>query len=150
MTTRAGVVSAANGALYLGVSVALAAAVTLGVLVAFGPNRTFTGLLLGLPCGVLAGAAMFALDTVEITDSGITTRTPWSHTRTAWTDVIGARFALDGDRWSLTLDLRRPPTNLVLLDVPARRPPRREPPPDAQTRTTPRRDRHPRRAAELR
>ena len=60
MTTRAGVVSAANGALYLGVSVALAAAVTLGVLVAFGPNRTFTGLLLGLPCGVLAGAAMFA------------------------------------------------------------------------------------------
>lgn len=118
MTAHAGVVPAARGALYIGIGTALAAAVTLGVLVAFGPNRTFTGLLLGLMCGVVAGAALFTRDTIVISDAGITTRTPWSRSRTAWDDVIGARFALDGSNWSLTLDLRSEPDELVLLSFP--------------------------------
>lgn len=119
---HAGVVPTARVLGYGLAGTAVVVAVTVPMVLIFGPGRVFTGLVLG---ALLAGAALFALfkrDAVVLTEHAIHRRTPWSETSIEWERVVAGRFGLDErSRWSLALDLtggEELHSELVLLSIP--------------------------------
>ncbi|MEV6767614.1 hypothetical protein AB0N05_03180 [Nocardia sp. NPDC051030] len=119
---RAGVVPGRRAALY-GLSGFLAVALVCGAIVgAFGLNRVFTGLLLGIAAGVALLFLLFGRDGLILSEESIVRRTPWAASTVAWDRVVAGRFALDDKaRWSLALDLNggeEQHGELVLLSIP--------------------------------
>ncbi|WP_330184827.1 hypothetical protein OHB26_15290 [Nocardia sp. NBC_01503] len=119
---RAGVVPGRRAAWYGVAAVLVTAAICGGMVGAFGVNRVFTGLLLGIAAGIALLFLLFGRDGVVLTEDSIVRRTPWGAETLAWDRVVAGRFALDEQaRWSLALDLnggQEPHGELVLLSIP--------------------------------
>ncbi|WP_067703544.1 hypothetical protein [Nocardia jejuensis] len=105
-TVRAGVMPGRRMALY-GVAGLLMLAVICGATVAlFGPNRIFTGLLVGVAAAVAVMIALAGRDGIVLSEDAILRRTPWGNSTITWDRVVAGRFALDDrNRWTLALDL---------------------------------------------
>ncbi|WP_459548074.1 hypothetical protein [Nocardia sp. X0981] len=119
---HAGVVPTERVVGYSLTGVAIVAAVTVPVVLVFGPGRVVTGIVLGAVLAVAALIALFTRDTVVLTEHAIHRRTPWSVTSIDWDRVVAGRFGLDERaRWSLALDLTagaESHSELVLLSIP--------------------------------
>ncbi|RJO76440.1 hypothetical protein D5S18_08970 [Nocardia panacis] len=118
----AGVVPARRALGYLAIGLLVVAAAGAGMVAAFGFDRLFTGLLIGLVAGVATLTALFGRDSVMLTEQGIFRRNPWSAHSIGWDRVVAGRFALDERaRWTLALDLAGGDERhgeLVLLSIP--------------------------------
>ncbi|MET7773624.1 hypothetical protein [Nocardia sp. NPDC005366] len=119
---RAGVVPNRRVALYAALGLAVTLGVGTAIVLGFGLNRVFTGLLAGAVAGIAVLVGLFGRDGVVLTDGAIYRRTPWSETSIDWNRVVAGRFTLDERaRWSLALDLSggdEPHGELVLLSIP--------------------------------
>lgn len=126
-TVRAGVVPARRSLGYVLIGLGVTTMIVGMFLALFGVNRVVTGLLVGVAAGLVAGAALFARDVVELGEQAIHTRTPFRAATIGWDQVVGGRFALDEhDRWTLALDLAGAGEHgdeLVLLSIPPVRSP---------------------------
>ncbi|MEV0297188.1 hypothetical protein [Nocardia sp. NPDC050710] len=119
---RAGVVPTRRAAIYGTLGIAVTVAVCAAIVLGFGLNRVFTGLLAGAVAGIAVLVALFGRDAIVLTEGAIYRRTPWSESSIDWGRVVAGRFALDERaRWSLALDLAggdEQHGELVLLSIP--------------------------------
>lgn len=121
-TVHAGVVPARRVMAYGALGILVIAGVCAVTVAAFGVDRVFTGLLIGIVAGIAALTALFTRDSIELTEQAIVRRTPLTRASISWDRVVAGRFALDEKaRWSLALDLSGGDERhgeLVLLSIP--------------------------------